>query len=101
MVHVDEVGTARRWAMLAIALGSTAGANVFINGVAFLIPALHAERGLDLANAGLLSAMPSFGMVLTLIAWGALIDKFGERIALVSGLALTAVAAFAPRNPRR
>lgn len=93
MVHVDEVGTARRWAMLAIALGSTAGANVFINGVAFLIPALHAERGLDLANAGLLSAMPSFGMVLTLIAWGALIDKFGERIALVSGLALTAVAA--------
>ncbi|MGX9215519.1 MFS transporter [Mycobacteroides abscessus subsp. abscessus] len=95
MVHVDEVGTARRWAMLAIALGSTAGANVFINGVAFLIPALHAERGLDLANAGLLSAMPSFGMVLTLIAWGALIDKFGERIALVSGLALTAVAAFA------
>ncbi|CPW44677.1 Probable major facilitator superfamily [Mycobacteroides abscessus] len=95
MVHVDEVGTARRWAMLAIALGSTAGANVFINGVAFLIPALHAERGLDLANAGLLSAMPSFGMVLTLIAWGALIDKFGERIALVTGLALTAVAAFA------
>ncbi|GKT33125.1 Uncharacterized MFS-type transporter Rv2994, partial [Aduncisulcus paluster] len=95
MVHVDEVGTARRWAMLAIALGSTAGANVFINGVAFLIPALHTERGLNLANAGLLSAMPSFGMVLTLIAWGALVDRFGERIALVSGLALTALAAFA------
>lgn len=89
------IGTAHRWLMLAIALGATAAANVFINGVAFLIPALHTERGLDLANAGLLSAMPSFGMVLTLIAWGALIDRFGERTALVSGLALTAAAAYA------
>ena len=81
--------------MLAIALTSTMCANVFINGAAFLIPTLHTERGLDLARAGLLSSMPSFGMVATLIAWGYVVDRVGERIVLALGSALTAAAAFA------
>ena len=66
------IGTVRRWSMLVIALTATLFANVFINGAAFLIPTLHTERGLDLAAAGLLSSMPSFGMVLTLIRTGAM-----------------------------
>src|ERR1700687_6141720 len=89
------IGTARRWSMLAIALTATLFANVFINGAAFLIPTLHSERGLDLAKAGLLSSMPSFGMVVTLIAWGYVVDRVGERIVLALGSALTAAAAFA------
>ncbi len=90
-----QIGTARRWSMLAIALGATLFANVFINGAAFLIPTLHSERGLDLSRAGLISAMPSFGMVVTLIAWGYLVDRVGERVVLAAGSALTAAAAFA------
>src|SRR6476660_1596340 len=90
-----SIGTARRWSMLVIALTTTLFANVFINGAAFLIPTLHIERGLDLAKAGLLSSMPSFGMVFTLIAWGYVVDRFGERIVLALGSALTAAAAFA------
>ena len=85
----------RRWSMLVIALTATLCANVFINGAAFLIPTLHTERGLDLAKAGLLSSMPSFGMVVTLIAWGYVVDRIGERIVLALGSALTAAAAFA------
>ena len=81
--------------MLVIALTATLCANVFINGAAFLIPTLHTERGLDLAKAGLLSSMPSFGMVVTLIAWGYVVDRVGERIVLALGSALTAAAAFA------
>ncbi|HKV18546.1 MAG TPA: MFS transporter [Mycobacterium sp.] len=92
---VDTISTMRRWSMLAIALTATLFANVFINGAAFLIPTLHTERGLDLAAAGLLSAMPSFGMVITLIAWGYVVDRVGERIVLALGSALTAAAAFA------
>lgn len=80
--------------MLAIALSTTLCVNVFINGAAFLIPTLHSERGLDLAKAGLLSSMPSLGMVLTLIGWGYAVDRFGERIVLALGAALTAAAAF-------
>lgn len=81
--------------MVATALGVTTSAFIFINGVAFLIPALEAERGTPLATAGLLSSMPSFGMVITLIAWGYLLDRVGERIVLTIGSALTAAAAYA------
>ncbi len=81
--------------MLVVALTATLCANVFINGVAFLIPTLHAERGLDLARAGLMSSLPSLGMVVTLIGWGYVVDRAGERVVLVVGSALTAAAGFA------
>ena len=94
-VSVSSISSLRRWSMLVIALAATLCANVFINGVAFLIPTLHNERGLDLAQAGLISSMPSLGMVVTLIAWGYVVDRFGERLVLALGSALTAAAAFA------
>jgi len=91
---VDQpVSTVRRWSMLAIGLFATLCANVFINGVAFLIPRLHTEYGLSLARSGLISAMPSFGAVLTLILWGYIVDRVGERRVLALGSALTATAA--------
>jgi MFS family permease len=95
VMDTSAIGTMRRWSMLVIALTATLCANVFINGVAFLIPTLHTEQGLDLAEAGLISALPSFGMVATLIAWGYLVDRFGERLVLAVGSALTAASAFA------
>ncbi|BBX03430.1 MFS transporter [Mycolicibacterium moriokaense] len=91
----ETISTARRWSLLVIALTATTSANVFINGAAFLIPTLHSERGLDLAAAGLLSSMAGFGLVLTLIAWGYVVDRVGERIVLSLGSALIAAAAFA------
>lgn len=91
---VATLSATRRWSLLVISLVTTLCATVFINGIAFLIPALDAERGISLAEAGLLSALPSLGMVLTLIAWGYLLDLVGERIVLTVGLALTAVAGF-------
>src|ERR1700734_3815503 len=87
-------GAARRWAIVVISLLVTASAFAFINGVAFLIPALEDDLGTPLAEAGLLSSMPSFGMVVTLILWGYLLDRVGERIVLTVGSALTAVAAY-------
>jgi sugar phosphate permease len=82
----------RRWAMLAISTCAQSASSLFANGAAFLIPFLHDERHLSLARAGILVAMPTLGFVLTLIAWGALVDRVGERRVLVSGLALTALA---------
>jgi sugar phosphate permease len=81
--------------MLGTGLIATLSATVLINGIAFLIPALNDVRGINLAEAALLSAMPSFGMVVTLIAWGYILDIVGERIVLTAGLALTATAALA------
>lgn len=81
--------------MLVVSLGATLCANVFINGVAFLIPTLHARDGTGLAEGGLLASLPSFGMVITLFGWGYLLDRVGERIVLSLGLVLTAAAGFA------
>lgn len=39
--------------------------------------------------------MPSWGMVVTLVAWGYVLDRVGERIVLTVGSALTALAAYA------
>jgi MFS family permease len=96
----DPTGTAglstgRRWSIVVVSLLVTASAFIFINGVAFLIPALQEDLGTPLAEAGLLSSMPSFGMVATLILWGYLLDRVGERIVLTIGSALTAGAAYA------
>jgi MFS family permease len=86
---------AKRWSMLAISLTATLSANVFINAIAFLIPAMNTQRGTGLATAGLLASMPNFGTMVTLIGWGYLLDIIGERLVLAVGLALTAAAALA------
>jgi MFS family permease len=96
----DPTGTVglskgRRWVIVLVSLLVTASAFIFINGVAFLIPALEEDLGTPLAEAGLLSSMPSLGMVATLILWGWLLDRVGERIVLTTGSALTAGAAYA------
>jgi MFS family permease len=81
--------------MLVIASAATLSSFLFINGVAFMIPELETDHDVTLTEASLLSSMPSWGMVATLIAWGYLVDRAGERIVLRLGSALTAAAAFA------
>ena len=78
--------------MLAVGVASQTAGTVFVSAPAFLIPLLHTERGLSLAEAGLLAATPTFGMVLTLVAWGALADRIGERWVIAGGLLLTSLA---------
>lgn len=94
-MDTDSISTLRRWWLLSLALMATLFANVCINGVAFLIPSLQDNFGVSLALAGLISAMPKFGMVPTLIPWGYLVDRAGERFVLWAGSALTAAAALA------
>jgi sugar phosphate permease len=89
----EAPSTHRRWAMLTISTLAQSASAIFANGAAFLIPELHDERHLSLARAGILVAMPTLGFVLTLLAWGALVDRVGERRVLVTGLGLTAVFA--------
>ncbi|HEU4362109.1 MAG TPA: MFS transporter [Mycobacterium sp.] len=91
----ESMSTAARWSIVVIALFATLCSFVFINGIAFVIPMLETKRDTNLAVAGLLASMPSFGMVLTLFAWGAVLDRVGERIVLSIGSALTAVATYA------
>lgn len=92
---IRKTRTPRPWLMLAFAVTGQASSTVFVSTPAFLIPLLHTERGLSLAQAGLLASAPTLGLVLALIAWGALSDRIGERWVIAAGLAFTAAAAVA------
>jgi len=84
----------RAWVMLALGVAAQAAGTLLVSTPAYLIPFLHAERGMSLAQAGLLAAAPTFGMVMTLVFWGVLTDRYGERWIIAGGLALTAAFAF-------
>ncbi|MFC9440227.1 MFS transporter [Nocardia sp. NPDC057030] len=91
MATVTQIKATRRWSMLGLGVFAQAASAVFVNGVAFLLPALT-DRGMRLATAGLLVAMPTLGLVCTLIAWGYVVDRIGERKVLIGGPLLMLVA---------
>lgn len=88
----SDPGTTRRWAMLGASTLAQAAAAVTIHGPAFLIPALRDQLGLSLPQAGLVAAAPTLGVMLSLVAWGLVTDRRGERLVLLVGLLSTAVA---------
>lgn len=83
---------AKPWVMLALGLLAQTATSMLISTPAFLIPQLHAH-GVPLATAGLLASTTTIGMVVALVAWGAVADRIGERWVLSGGLALAAAAA--------
>ena len=78
--------------MLAASTAAQAAAAVMVHGPAFLIPTLHDREGMSLARAGLVAAAPTIGVMLTLVAWGWVTDRRGERFVLLTGLGATVVA---------
>jgi MFS family permease len=82
----------RAWTALALGVAAQTAGTLFVSTPAFLIPLLHTERGMTLAQAGLVAATPNIGMVLTLILWGALADRVGEKWVIAGGLALVSLA---------
>lgn len=81
--------------MLAVGTGAQAASAAMVVAPAFLIPELHrpvAEggHGMSLAEAGLVASASMAGMMCTLVLWGLVVDRRGERFALLSGLVVTA-----------
>ncbi|WP_330249459.1 MFS transporter [Nocardia sp. NBC_00565] len=91
---VTQIRDVRRWSMLGLGVFAQSSSAVFIHGVPFLLPALTAD-GMPLATAGVLVAMPTVGIVCTLIAWGYVVDRIGEHKVLVAGPLLMFVAGVA------
>lgn len=81
----------RRWAILALGTLSQAATCSFIYGVPMLVPALRSEDHLSLFGASLIVSAPMVGVLLTLIAWGALADRHGERLVIASGVGLASL----------
>lgn len=94
MATVTQIGSTKRWSMLALGVFAQSSSAVFVHGTPFLLPALTG-RGMSLATAGLLVSMPTVGLVCTLIAWGYVVDRIGEHKVLVAGPALMLIAGVA------
>src|SRR4051794_10994395 len=76
----------RRWAILAVGTLAQASTCSFLYGMPMLVPSLTARDGLTLFQASLLVSAPLAGLLCTLILWGALADRYGERVVIVSGV---------------
>lgn len=77
-----------RWLILGLGILAQAATCLFLYGLPTLVPALRADEHLSLVGASLVISAPTGGILLTLIAWGAAADRFGERVVITSGLAL-------------
>ncbi|WP_438317335.1 MFS transporter [Streptomyces sp. HUAS TT3] len=86
--------TSRSWLMLALGTGGQTASTTALYGLAYLIPAFREDLGVSLAGAGVLVSCPIAGILLGLVGWGVVADRYGERLALGAGL-LSAAAAMA------
>jgi len=74
---------------VVLAAGTTAQAafSALLIGLPVLAPALRDRYDLSLSQVGLALSSVWIGPILTLLAWGLLADRIGERLVLASGLA--------------
>lgn len=75
-----------RWVVLAVGMTAQAGISAVQLGLPAVAPRLRAELGLSLAATGALLAASTAGIIATLLAWGALADRVGERLVVAVGL---------------
>jgi sugar phosphate permease len=75
-----------RWAVLAAGTAAAAAQSASLIGLPVLAPALREEWGLTLGQVGVVLASVWIGPTLTLLPWGLLADRLGERLVLAAGL---------------
>jgi MFS family permease len=75
-----------RWTILALGTGAQTAYSAVFLGIPVLAPELQAEFDLTLPEVGLLIAAFSLGSTVTLLPWGLLTDRIGERWVLGAGL---------------
>src|ERR671923_708077 len=76
-----------RWTILGVGVFAQGALSAVQQGMPALGPALREELGLSLSQVGLVFACVSWGIMATLLVWGALADRHGERIVISVGLA--------------
>ncbi len=81
-----------RWVVLAVGTVAQACTAAHLLGLAAVTPALRGHYGMGVAGVGALVGVTSVGLVLTVLAWGAATDRFGERAVMTAGLAGAAAA---------
>jgi sugar phosphate permease len=76
-----------RWTILGAGVVAQASFSALLIGLAAIAPAIQHRYGLSLAQVGVVLAAVSIGLVVTLLPWGILADRIGERTTIALGLA--------------
>jgi sugar phosphate permease len=81
-----------RWVVLAAGTVAAASMSAAMTGLAAIAPLLRSDFGLTLTQTGVVLGATGFGAVFTLLPWGLLADRIGERAVMAAGLAGAAAA---------
>jgi sugar phosphate permease len=81
-----------RWVVLAVGAGATGALSAVQGGLPALGPAIQGAFGLTLVEVAAVFTAFALGTVLTLLAWGVLSDRVGERWVIAGGLAAGSLA---------
>ncbi|GAA3227305.1 MFS transporter [Nonomuraea helvata] len=81
----------KRWLMLALGVNAHASVTLGLFGLPLVMPEIQRHFGVPLPVAGIIANAPAIGILVTLVAWGALADRHGERLVLGTGVGLAAV----------
>lgn len=75
-----------RWTILSVGFAAQMAVGALIAAPAALAPTLAQAYGLSLGEMGVTLGSVQGGAVLSLLAWGSLADRFGERAVITTGL---------------
>jgi sugar phosphate permease len=76
-----------RWTILAAGVVAQASFSAIFFGLPAIVPAVRSHYGLSLTEVGVVLAAVSVGLAATLLLWGIVADRIGERMVLAAGLA--------------
>jgi sugar phosphate permease len=83
-----------RWTILAAGVVAQASFSAIFFGLPALAPTIRAQYDLSLPEVGLVLAALNIGLLSTLLLWGIVADRIGERAVLAIGLTGCALALF-------
>jgi sugar phosphate permease len=75
-----------RWTILGAGVVGQAAASAVGLGLPAIAPEIRHGYGLTLTEVGVVLAALNFGLILTLLLWGIVADRVGERAVLATGL---------------
>ncbi len=81
-----RAGRSYRWTILGAGVVGQAAASAVGLGLPAIAPAIRHDYSLTLTQVGVVLAALNFGLILTLLPWGMIADRIGERAVLATGL---------------
>src|SRR4029453_16713654 len=93
MTQKSDRGSGYRWAVLAAGTGAAGAGSALFIGPAVLAPEIRSEFDASVSQVGVLLGSLWVGTTTTLLAWGLLADRVGERAVRGTGLGAAGVLA--------